>query len=35
MMVLVSGAEEQAAIQWEKSTWFRQRGDETIFRNMG
>jgi hypothetical protein len=31
LMVLIGGAEERVAIQWEKSTWFRKRGDETFF----
>jgi hypothetical protein len=31
MMVLIGGAEEQAAIQWEKSPWQRKGGDEKIF----
>jgi hypothetical protein len=26
-MVLIGGAEEQAAIQWERSMWLRKGGD--------
>jgi hypothetical protein len=28
LMVLIGGAEERAAIQWEKSIWLRKKGDE-------
>jgi hypothetical protein len=28
LMVLIGGAEERVAIQWEKSTWLRKKGDE-------
>jgi hypothetical protein len=31
LMVLIGGAEEWAAIQWEKSVWLRKRGDEKFF----
>jgi hypothetical protein len=29
-MVLIGGAEEQVAIQWERSIWLR-KGDDGIF----
>jgi hypothetical protein len=31
MMVLMGGAEEQAAIQWKRSIWLRRRENENIF----
>lgn len=31
MIELISGVEEQAAIQQEMSTWLRKRGDDNIF----
>jgi hypothetical protein len=31
LTVLIGGAEEWAAVQWEKSMWLRKRGDEKNF----
>jgi hypothetical protein len=31
LMVLIGGAEEWAAIQWEKSMWLRKRSDKKLF----